>query len=103
MVVVLVSMKVFGGVIKTCRMPAVLRQASLRFSQSVPGVVLTVIGMGTRRELEQNVEWARNFKPMTADEANDLRKRTVALAKEWGVHLDRLDSQGERSRPLINT
>ena len=77
--------------------------ASFRFAQSVQGIALTVIGMSTRKELEQNVDWARNFKPMAAQEANDLRKRTVALAKEWGVHLDRLDSQGERSRPLINT
>ena len=96
-------MKVYGGGIKTCKMPEELRQASFRFAQSVQGIALTVIGMSTRKELEQNVDWARNFKPMTAQEANDLRKRTVALAKEWGVHLDRLDSQGERSRPLINT
>ena len=84
-------------------MPEALRQASFRFAQSVPGVVLTVIGMSSIKELEQNVEWARTFKPMTADEANELRKQTVALAKEWGAHLDRLDSKGERTRPLINT
>jgi uncharacterized protein len=99
----LVAMKVFGGGIKTCKMPAELRQASFRFALSVPGVALAVIGMGTRKELEQNVEWARGFKPLTAQEANDLKKRTVALAKEWGVHLDRLDRKGERSRPLVNT
>ncbi|HYT90899.1 MAG TPA: aldo/keto reductase [Gemmataceae bacterium] len=101
--VALVAMKVFGGGIKTCRMPEDVRRASFRFAQSVPGVALTVIGMGTRKELEQNVEWARTFKPMTVEEANELKKRTVALAKEWGVHLDRLDAKGERSRPLVNT
>ena len=99
----LVAMKVLGGGIRTCKMPEALRHASFRFAQSVPGVALTVIGMSSIKELEQNVEWARTFKPMTADEANDLRKQTVALAKEWGPHLDRLDSQGERTRPLINT
>jgi hypothetical protein len=66
-------------------------------------VALAVIGMGTRKELEQNVEWARDFKPMTVEEANELKKRTVALAKEWGAHLDRLDAKGEQSRPLVNT
>jgi hypothetical protein len=66
-------------------------------------VALTVIGMGSQKELEQNVEWARNFKPMNAQELADLRQRTVALAKEWGVHLDRLDVQGEKMRPLVNT
>jgi predicted aldo/keto reductase-like oxidoreductase len=84
-------------------MPAELRQASFRFAQSVAGVSLTVIGMGTEKELEQNVEWARTFKPMTAEEATELKKKTVELAKEWGAHLDRLDAKGEKSRPLINT
>jgi hypothetical protein len=81
-------------------MPRELMQASFRFAQSVAGIALTVIG--SQRELEQNVEWARTFKPMTAAEANELRQRTVALAREWGAHLDRLDSRGEKSRPLIN-
>ena len=99
----LVAMKVYGGGIRSCRMPKDLLQASFRFAQSVPGVALTVIGMGSVRELEQNVEWARNFKPMTAVEAADLRKRTIGLAKEWGAHLDRLDTRGEKSRPLVNT
>ncbi len=99
----LAAMKVYGGGIKTCKMPADLRQDSFRFAQSVKGVALTVIGMGTVRELEQNVEWARAFKPMTAEEANELKAKTVALAKRWGPHLDWLDSKGERSRPLRNT
>jgi predicted aldo/keto reductase-like oxidoreductase len=99
----LAAMKVFGGGITACKMPADLRQASFRFAQSVKGVALTVIGMGSEKELEQNVEWAKTFKPMTAEEANELKTKTVALAKEWGAHLDRLDSQGEKSRPLVNT
>jgi aryl-alcohol dehydrogenase-like predicted oxidoreductase len=99
----LAAMKVYGGGIASCKMPEELRQASFRFAQSVDGVVLTVIGMGSEKELEQNVEWARTFKPMTAEEAAELKKKTVALAKEWGAHLDRLDSKGEKSRPLINT
>jgi aryl-alcohol dehydrogenase-like predicted oxidoreductase len=99
----LVAMKVYGGGIRSCKMPADLLRDSFRFAQSVPGVALTVIGMGTRRELEQNVEWARAFRPMTAREANELKRRTVALAREWGAHLDRLDQRGEKTRPLINT
>jgi predicted aldo/keto reductase-like oxidoreductase len=101
----LVAMKVYGGAItsRPCRMPEDLRRASFRFAQSIQGVALTVIGMGSQKELEQNVEWARTFKPMTAKELADLRQRTLALAKEWGVHLDRLDAQGEKTRPLVNT
>jgi aryl-alcohol dehydrogenase-like predicted oxidoreductase len=101
----LVAMKVFGGsiLVKPCKMPEELRQASFRFAQSVEGVALTVIGMGTQKELEQNVEWAKAFKPMTAEEAAGLKEQTVALAKKWGAHLDVLDSKGEKSRPLVNT
>jgi aryl-alcohol dehydrogenase-like predicted oxidoreductase len=99
----LAAMKVFGGGLPTCKMPAELRQASFRFAQSVPGVALTVIGMGSEAELEQNAEWARTFQPMTPDEAAALKAQTVELARTWGPHLDRMDPQGERSRPLINT
>ncbi len=99
----LAAMKVFGGGIKTCKMPEDLRLASFRFAQSVAGVCLTVIGMGTEKELEQNVEWARTYKPMSAAEAEELNKKTVEVARKWGAHLDRLDSKGEKSRPLINT
>jgi aryl-alcohol dehydrogenase-like predicted oxidoreductase len=98
----LAAMKVFAGGITACKMPEALRHASFRFAQSVNGVALTVIGMGTEKELEQNVEWAKTFKAMTADEATELKKTTVELAKEWGPHLDRLDAQGEKTRPLIN-
>jgi predicted aldo/keto reductase-like oxidoreductase len=99
----LAAMKVFGGGITACKMPAELREASFRFAQSVKGVALTVIGMGSDKELEQNVEWARTYKPMTAEEANELKKKTVELAKEWGPHLDKLDPKGEKERKLINT
>jgi aryl-alcohol dehydrogenase-like predicted oxidoreductase len=99
----LAAMKVFGGGIQQCKMPADLLQASFRFAQSVKGVALTVIGMGTEKELEQNVGWAKTFKPMTAADADELKEKTVALAKQWGPHLDRLDPKGEKERPLRNT
>src|SRR5262245_47418851 len=102
----LVAMKVFGGGgfgVGTPKMPEELRHASFRYAQSVKGVALTVIGMGSQKELEQNVQWAKEFKPMTAEEITELKKKTAELAKVWGAHLDKLDPQGEKSRPLINT
>jgi aryl-alcohol dehydrogenase-like predicted oxidoreductase len=101
----LAAMKVFGGSIGVtpCKMPEELRHASFRFAQSVKGVALTVIGMGSQKELEQNIEWAKTFKPMTPEEAQELKSKSVDLAKQWGPHLDRLDSKGEKSRPLVNT
>lgn len=101
----LVAMKVYGGSItqRPCKMPTELRELSLRFALSIPGVACAVLGMATKQELEQNVAWAKTFKPMTAEELKETKKQTVALARTWGAHLDRLDTQGERSRPLVNT
>ena len=99
----LVAMKVFGGGIVSCKMPEKLREASVRYALSVPGMALCVIGMRTIAEVEQNIGWIKNFKPMTKEEAVELKKETVAVAKEWGAHLDKLDSKGEKNRPLINT
>jgi predicted aldo/keto reductase-like oxidoreductase len=98
----LVAMKVFGGGVQSCKMPEELRPASLRWVLSLPGVATAVIGIGSPKELEQNVEWARAFKPMTNEEANDLKQKTLPLAKQWGAHLDRLDIKGEKTRPLVN-
>jgi predicted aldo/keto reductase-like oxidoreductase len=99
----LAAMKVYGGGIASCLMPEKLREASFRYALSVPGVAVAVIGMGKEKELEQNVGFAKSFKPMTKDEASELKKETIAVAKQWGAHLDKLDPKGERSRPLINT
>ena len=99
----LAAMKVYGGGIQACKMPSDLRHASFRFAQSVAGVALTVIGMGSQEELEQNIDWAKSFKPMIAEEAQELKTKSVQLAKQWGAHLDRLDAKGEKSRPLVNT
>lgn len=100
-----VAMKVFGGNITTrpCKMPEELRQASLRYVLSIPGVALAVVGMASVEEVKQNVAWAKEFKALSADEAKELKAKTVELAKKWGTHLDRLDLGGEKSRPLVNT
>jgi aryl-alcohol dehydrogenase-like predicted oxidoreductase len=99
----LAAMKVYGGGMVACKMPEELRRASLRFVLGVEGVAVAVLGMRTIRELEQNVEWATAFEPLSAEESIALKKKTVALAKQWGPHLDRLDGAGEKTRPLVNT
>lgn len=99
----LVAMKVYGGGIVSCKMPEELRKASLRFALGVEGVATAVVGMRTVEELEQNVEWAKTFKPLTAEELAELKKKTVEAARKWGAHLDRLDGAGEKTRPLVNT
>jgi predicted aldo/keto reductase-like oxidoreductase len=91
------------GFFRASKMPEELRRASLRFALGIEGVAVAVLGMRTRQELEQNVEWAMSYEPLTADEARELKAKTLEVAKEWGAHLDRLDPQGEKTRPLINT
>ena len=54
-------------------------------------------------QVQVRARYAISDKPMTAEEADELKKKTVALAKEWGPHLDGLDPKGEKTRPLINT
>jgi len=99
----LVAMKVMGGGIVGCKMPEELRHASFRWVLSQPEAATAVIGMGSIQEVEQNVEWAKTWKAMTKEEADELKQKTVPLAKAWGAHLDRLDARGEKSRPLVNT
>jgi aryl-alcohol dehydrogenase-like predicted oxidoreductase len=99
----LVAMKVFGGGVLSCKMPEELRRASLRFALGVEGVACAVVGMRTVAELEQNVAWAKEFKPLMTEELAELKKKSVEVAKKWGAHLDRLDGNGEKSRPLVNT
>src|SRR5262245_35521744 len=79
----LVAMKVLGGGAQACRMPEELRPVSLRWVLSQPGVATAVVGMGSQQKLEQNVEWAGSFQPMTNEEAEELKKKTMALAKRW--------------------
>jgi aryl-alcohol dehydrogenase-like predicted oxidoreductase len=95
----LVAMKVHGGGIWTCKMPAELRQASFRFAQSVAGVALTVIGMGSVQELEQNVAWAKSFRPMLAAEAPDSRSRPWPWRKSGAPTSTASIARGSRAGP----
>lgn len=43
-----------------------------------------VIGMKSKDELKQNLAWAREAKPLTREELDELSGPTKELAKEWG-------------------
>lgn len=85
----LAAMKVFGGIKggerqpKGARLPDDLRRAALRYALGLPNVSVVVVGMHDEDELKQNVAWAREFKPLTADELAALDKTTRQLAGEW--------------------
>jgi uncharacterized protein len=57
---------------------------AFRYALGLPGVAVAVIGMNTVEQVEQNVRWARNYEPLTAEEQERLADEGKALAAEWG-------------------
>jgi len=48
----------------------------LRYTLSLP-VHVAICGCGSQGQMEDNIRTAQSFKPMTADEMADVRKRAV--------------------------
>ncbi len=89
----LIAMKVYGGQQKNQKgklsnshMPKQNLNISLRYALSQPGVSSAVIGMATSAELNQNIQWVRDFKPLTSREVTQLKNMGKNLASEWGAH-----------------
>jgi aryl-alcohol dehydrogenase-like predicted oxidoreductase len=84
----LAAMKVFGGAAGgkdwAARVPAELRPAAFRYALGLPDVAVVVLGMSSRDELKQNLEWLKGYKPLTKDELAALDGPTRELAKKWG-------------------
>ena len=55
---------------------------ALHYTLSLPGVVTAIMGCGTQRELEENVEGARAFKPLDPAEMAALEARVKPLWRE---------------------
>jgi aryl-alcohol dehydrogenase-like predicted oxidoreductase len=88
--VALAAMKVFGGaakngVAKGSRVADDLKPAALRYALGLPKVSVVVVGIHDDAELKQNLEWVKGYKPLTAEELDDLAGTTKALAKKWGA------------------
>jgi uncharacterized protein len=88
----LVAMKVFGGMkysdkgMTNSMMPAQHLHSAFRYALSVPRVSLAVVGMATQEELRRNVQWAKQFKPLTEAERKALAPIGKKLAASWGAH-----------------
>ena len=89
----LIAMKVFGGENKKQQsglshsmIPRLFLEMAFRYALSQPGIASAVIGMATRAELHQNIQWAKNFKAITSREAAKLREIGKQFAKNWGPH-----------------
>lgn len=83
----LVAMKVFGGMQgggKGGRLRGEEAHLAFRYAQSLPGVSTAVVGIYDRDELETNLQWTRQFQPLSDEEFNTLSARGTALAQQWG-------------------
>ena len=61
-------------------------ERAMRYALSLPGVTVAVIGMFSEAELLQNIEWARNYTPLTTDEEARLMGSGKEIAAELGAH-----------------
>ena len=89
----LIAMKVYGGAqdppparLSHSQMPVEYHDAAFRYALSQPQVCCAVIGMATPWELEQNLQRARNFQPLSAVEAKRLHEAGAPMARQWSDH-----------------
>ncbi len=83
--VALVAMKVYGGGVKPSggKIPRAKTRAAFRYALSLPHVSTAVIGMYNRRELEENLRYAREYTPLSPDERQALLAEGKQLATKW--------------------
>jgi len=93
----LVAMKVYGGQMSSaraglsnCMMPRTLLNFAFRYSLSQPNVACAVIGMATSAELQENLDRAKSFTPLSKQETGFLHDAGKELAGQWGPHLGAL-------------
>jgi hypothetical protein len=89
----LIAMKVYGGAhdpppssLSHSQMPVEYHDAAFRYVLSLPNVCCAAIGMATPWELEQNLQRATTFQPLSALEANRLHAAGAPMARQWADH-----------------
>ncbi|HEY7534072.1 MAG TPA: aldo/keto reductase [Nitrospiraceae bacterium] len=90
----LIAMKVYGGAqdppprtISHSHMPSQYHDVAFRYALSQPQVSCAVIGMATSRELEENLQRAKTFSPLSLGETKRLHNLGAQLAQQWSDHL----------------
>ena len=89
----LIAMKVYGGTqdppparLSHSAMPVEYHDAAFRYALSQPNVCCAVIGMATPWELEQNLQRARTFQPLSTTELKRLHETGAPMARRWSDH-----------------
>jgi len=75
------GMKSMGGTGQAVKKGIVTAQEMLRYAMSLP-VATTISGIDSLKVLQQNLEVARGFKPMTKPEMTELRARCAKTAAD---------------------
>jgi aryl-alcohol dehydrogenase-like predicted oxidoreductase len=90
----LVAMKVFGGSLGSSqhdsKLPAEHHQLALRYALEIPNLSCAVIGMKTVEEVERNVDWVKQYKPLTEQERAQLNDFGKTMAAAWKDHLGKV-------------
>ena len=55
-----------------------------RTGVGLPGIGIAVTGMYSEEELDRNIEWARRWQPLPADEEAQLLEEGRRIARSWG-------------------
>lgn len=71
------AIKIFG---KANLLRSLNPMECLRYALSQPGVHVAICGAGTQGQMEDNIRAVQSFKPMTAEEIADVRKRAITGA-----------------------
>jgi len=93
----IVAMKVFGGIraktsegeysrTRSTLDPEYLELA-IRHALSTPGVAAANLGTYDAVQLRQNVQWVKDFRPLSPEEETKLADLGRELAPKWGAHL----------------
>ena len=88
------AMKVYGGAVEMeYKLPvdSALKgkvgydhRLAFRYSLGLPGVSLSVIGVYTEAELDENIKWANEFVPLNALEQKQLETDAIKALPKWG-------------------
>ena len=62
-------------------------EQAVSYALGLPGVATVVIGVHTIDQLRQNVQFVKNYRPLSEEEEASLSKLGRRLAQQWGAHL----------------